>query len=137
MGADGKQVMFYDQLIRDSNEGDVILEVFAKLAPDAYAVAGEENLVKIADVRLLTPLKTSVFGDTRMHFQHVRVNPDMRLWPRGWKRTETFIEPTLPENMLSYPLPAWPETNEEAKEKYMDQVREFGCPFQWLLDIVA
>ena len=28
----------------------------------------------------------------------------------------------------------WPDTDEEAKEMYEEQVKEFGCPFAWVLE---
>lgn len=63
LDADGNQVMFYDQLKR-IQAGETILEVYAKTAPES--LGGE--LVKIADLVLLSNLFTSKFGDERLHF---------------------------------------------------------------------
>ena len=69
--SDGNQITWYDQL-KTIKSGESVLEVFAMTAPPA--LNGE--LVKIADIVLETDLYTSVFGDERLHFQHVRVMND-------------------------------------------------------------
>ena len=34
---------------------------------------------------------------------------------------------------MDVPLGVWPEDNAEAEAFYIEQVRETGCPFAWLL----
>jgi len=37
------------------------------------------------------------------------------------------------KNDIKVPRNVWPEDNDEAEQFYIDQVRESGCPFAWLL----
>lgn len=56
-------VMFYDQL-KTIEEGTNLLEVWAWTAPES--LGGDK--IKIADVKLTSPLVTSTFGDERLYF---------------------------------------------------------------------
>ena len=80
---DGEQVMFYDQL-KTIPVGATILEVWAITAPVADQFDTER--VKIADVKLLSPLITSTFADTRLFFQHKRVQRDRKYWTRAMRK---------------------------------------------------
>jgi len=115
--SDGNQVMFYNQL-KTITEGQTILEVYAMTAPpDA-----DGELVKIADIVLLSDLYTSRFGDERLHFQHVRVWNDYRFWPRSWMwHTEDVHIAQTEENTWGRSVPAvWPETEEDAQAFYLE-----------------
>ena len=56
---DGTQNMWYDQLRDEIKSGDMLLDVMAWTAP--ASLGGE--FVKIADIKLLSDLYTSVWGD--------------------------------------------------------------------------
>jgi hypothetical protein len=74
---DGEQVMFYDQL-KTIPVGATILEVWGITAPLSDEFESEK--IKIADVKLLSPLITSTFADTRLYFQHKRITYDRKFW---------------------------------------------------------
>ncbi len=71
--------MFYDQLKRIP-QGSTIMSVEALTAP--VSLGG--TWVKMADIKLKTPLFTSQFADTRMFFKHHEIRTDLSLWPRSW-----------------------------------------------------
>jgi len=132
IGADGNQVMFYDQLKR-LEPGMTVYEVYASTGP--ACIGGD--FIKIADIKLKTKLVTSKFGDTNLYFRHARVQSDYKYWPQVWKRghKDAIFENTgehiwgekVPENV-------WPEADDKAAEDFfVKQITEFGCPFAWLL----
>ena len=122
---------WYEQLMSiTADPNQPLLEVYALTAP--LQRGGER--VKIGKIELQTYLTTSVFGDERLYFQHIRGNTDLDYYPDGWGRFDTRRQPddegwgtTVPDT--------WPATDEEAKTKFMEQERLFGCPFAWLLGI--
>jgi len=30
-------------------------------------------------------------------------------------------------------VPFWPKNEDKAKDRFIDEVKEFGCPFEWLM----
>ena len=127
--------MFYDQLTR-IKQGAKILEVWGLTAP--VSLGG--MWIKMADIKLKTDLYKSYFGDTRLYFQHKRMVHDKEFWPSAWvKLAEDFKfndndraqiwGSTVPTG----PGVGWPEDNEGAKQKFMQQVATYGCPFAWLI----
>lgn len=90
--------------------------------------------IKIGHIELLTELTTSVFGDTRLFFQHLRHRMDSKYYPDGWNKYDHKITDEDPGWGETVP-DTWPTTEEEAKNKFMEQERLFGCPFAWLLGI--
>ena len=115
-----------------------ILEVHAMTAPvGATTPTGEEGkLVKIADIILRTPLLTSKWGDANLFFRHRPVHKDRRYWPRDWVRNHSDVAfKKTEENIWGFEVPqgVWPETDDEAEAFYIEQVKETGCPFAWLL----
>ena len=71
--------MFYDQLKRIP-QGSTNMSVEALTAP--VSLGG--TWVKMADIKLKTPLFTSQFADTRLFFKHHEIRTDLSLWPRSW-----------------------------------------------------
>ena len=109
--------MFYDQL-KTITEGQTVLEVYAVTAPPDL----DGELVKIADIVLMTDFYTSRFGDERLHFQHVRVWNDYRFWPYQWRSQsgDVHIDQTE-ENTWGRTVPAvWPENEEDAQAFYLE-----------------
>jgi hypothetical protein len=49
---------------------------------------------------------------------------------------DQVFDKTDPANQLGEIPEVWPDTDPEAKNFFMDQVSEFGCPFGWLLNQV-
>ena len=122
--------MWYDQLMDSHSAGDTIYEVHALTAPVDFG--GE--LIKIADVKLLTDLHTSRWADENLYFRHKSVYWDMKYWENSWKdheRSWNFHK----MNAKTSTVPAgWPTDDDEAaKAMYEDQVQAHGCPFAWLL----
>ena len=123
--------MFYDQLKR-IQQGTTIFELWGLTAP----LSLKGNWVKMADIKLKTPLLTSYFADTRLHFQHKRLTYQSN-WPRGWKTAaKDFIvdvtDPTLVWGNFA-PAGIWPTDNAAAETFYIDQVTKYNCPFGWLI----
>ena len=73
--------MFYDQLKRITS-GSVIMSVEALTAPQKLG----GTWVKMADIKLLTPLFTSTFADLRLFFRHSEIRVDKDLWLPEWNR---------------------------------------------------
>lgn len=98
---------------RDINQGDVVLHAYALTAP--IPLGGQK--VKIADLRLLTPLVTSPFGDARLFFQHETTKNDRELWPGEWRRLDEdpIFDPRDPNQIWGRTVPGapnnWPETD--------------------------
>ena len=107
---------------------------------EVYALTGPACLggdfVKVADIKLLTKPVTSRFADEKLYFRHGRPQADYKYWTKAWRQghkdaifenTEEFIFGNeVPEGV-------WPETDEEAEKFFVDQIKEFRCPFAWLL----
>jgi len=102
-------------------------------APEAL----DGELIHIADIKLLSPLHTSEFGDNRLFFRHQSIAKDRKFWPREWRRLreDPFFSKKNEDNIWGRDVPedVWPEDEDAAKALYDAQVSEFGCPFQWLL----
>ena len=74
---------WYDDIKSKVYMGENLFEVYA------YTVAsrdGPETEVKIADVRLQTPLYTSRWSDENLYFQHRPVSPDKKFWSENVRR---------------------------------------------------
>lgn len=74
---------WYDDIKSKVHMGENLFEVYA------YTVAsqdGPETEVKIADVRLQTPLYTSRWGDENLYFRHRPVFLDKKFWSKNVKR---------------------------------------------------
>lgn len=103
---------------------------------EAWAIdtPGDE-LVKIAEVQLTTDLLTSLFGDERMHFQHVRPSLDRPYWTRAVRLSADEIDPeqALPDiHQDDFDVSAWPTDDAEAEAMLIEQIDTYGCPFYWL-----
>jgi|SanBayMetagenome_1026888.scaffolds.fasta_scaffold113984_1 hypothetical protein len=127
--------MFYDQLTR-IKQGSKILEAWGLTAP--LSLGGV--WIKMADVNLKTDLYKSFFGDTRLHFQHKRMKLDTAFWPSAWVKLAEDVKfnDQDPTQLWGYTVPTgpgvgWPVDDEGAKQKFMQQVATYGCPFAWLL----
>ena len=122
---------WYEQLMSITADPErPLLTVYALTAP--LQLNGER--VKIGSIELDSQLTTSVFGDERLYFQHLRGPQDKKLYKKEWKQFD--FKRTEEHTSWGRWAPAtWPTTNEEAKYKYMEQERLFGCPFAWLLGI--
>jgi len=72
----------------------------------------------------------------------MRTNADRTYWPEGWFREDRDTDPRfdqIDENLWLHGVPAgvWPDSDEAAKEMFLDNTANGGCPFQWLLDAFA
>lgn len=103
----------------------------------------------IATINLKTKLYSSEAGDTRLFFQHIRVNKDYRMFPREWKKgskapsdfPDFTRERETPEYEMLKGLTKkdhkegtiwpWPSEDGEAEAKYL-RLSAAGCPFSWL-----
>ena len=74
---------WYDEIKSNISQGEVIYEVYAYRPSTSQA---EESEIKIADVRLLTPLHTSLWADEHLYFKHKRIQRDRKYWPLDLKR---------------------------------------------------
>lgn len=45
------------------------------------------ELIHIADIKLLSPLHLSKFGDERLFFGHRSIYHDRKFWPKAWRFT--------------------------------------------------
>jgi hypothetical protein len=132
----GEQVMYYDQLKR-IEQGSTILEAWGLTAPESL----DGEWIKIADINLITPLYTSVFGDERLFFQHVDTTNDRDLWPNAWVglNEDPKFNQNDADNVWGNEVPTgefgWPEDAEEAEARYLAQIDTYSCPFAWLLDL--
>lgn len=96
--------------------------------------------VKIASIRLETPLMQSEFGDRRLHFQHQDGWEHLlRNWWKGWFDFETIRDQRIPANTWAPNNETiyLPNNNEKAKEVVLEGISQFGCPFAWLLNLVS
>uniref|UniRef100_A0A7S3I4L1 Uncharacterized protein n=3 Tax=Choreotrichia TaxID=141411 RepID=A0A7S3I4L1_9SPIT len=137
---DGNQIHWVDHVRDTLSEGDVIYEVYAQVEPFFPGTEDDElvlddKLVMIAEVKLLTDLQTSRWGDEKLFFQHRQINRDRRFWPLSWKRLNEDVrfDKRLPENTFGNETPEWPQDTEEAKALFAEQMETFGCPFEWLM----
>jgi len=60
---------------------------------------------------------------------------DVKFWtPEGRKlREDVVFKKEDPDNLFGNETPDWPENVNEAKDKFIDQVETWGCPFEWLM----
>ena len=122
---------WYEQLMSITTDPEKpLLDVYALTAP--YQKGGER--IKIGHIELLSEITTSKFGDERLFFQHIRGYRDQKLYEGGWAKYDFKRASNMSGWGTSVP-DTWPATNAEAKTKYMEQERLFGCPFAWLLGI--
>lgn len=81
---------WYDEIKDKLSEDEVIYEVFAwSLNEDDPR--GDLIERKIADVRLMTNLFTSVWGDENLFFRHKHVHLDHKFWSSGLKNLSEDI----------------------------------------------
>ena len=111
------------------------MRVYAWDMPEGEGFEDRER-VHIADIVLKSKLFTSLQGDARLYFQHLRVGVDREVWPREWKKADTDFQAERQETAFPGIL-NWPETDEEAREKYVNSIMKDdngvrGCPFSWL-----
>jgi len=116
-----------------AKRAEPLLELYAVFDPADVDIPAKK--VKIGQFRLMegTDITTSKFGDERLYFQHDRFT-DWKLYNPQWKALDKVRDDT--EERWPNIIPnTWPTTEEKAKEKYIDQVKLFGCPFAWVLGI--
>ena len=92
----------------------------------------EGELIHIADIKLLSELHFSEFGDNRLFFRHQSIAKDRKFWPRAWRklREDPFFSKKNEDNIWGNDVPdTWPEDEDEAKAMYDAQVETYGCPF--------
>lgn len=117
-------------------KGDVIYEVYAQTAPIFPGDDPEDDkLEKIANLRLKSDLLQSKWADEELFFRHRPVHKDRRFWPREWRRLNEDVrfDKKVQENVFGNETPEWPECTEHAKEMFIEQSEEYGCPFAWLM----
>jgi len=91
-------------------------------------------VVKIANIRMKSDFVTSEWADLRLFFKHDRIKEDRKSWPRKWRRHAPEISfSRAEENLFGNEVPYWPTNEEEAEDKFIDQVTKWGCPFEWLM----
>jgi len=124
------------------NDGIKVLDVYAWTAPEGEVDLNGQprEYLKIGEINLKTKLYTSEAGDSRLFFQHIRMNKDYRVWPKAWKNEpkpdfqgirDVPVYPGiegLTKNGENWP---WPNDDEAAKLKYKE-LEASGCPFSWL-----
>lgn len=102
-------VPWYDTIRDGVSEGDTIFNVYA-VTPGA----ADEH---IADVIMQSLFYTSVFGDTRLYFQHRKVGQfDQPLWgenKREWFRLEDRVDNRIRGRVFNNIPNTWP-TNSDA-----------------------
>ena len=87
------------------------------------------NVQHIANIKANSAIVTSNFGDTRLFFQHERMNTDLNANP-GWRR---YIERVNTNDTWgNRAIPEWPANRDDAEEMLRSGIRDFGCPFAWL-----
>ena len=91
--------VWYRQLQKKIPKGSTIFEVYARTAPRDCTVE-ESRLVKIAEVKLLTDLYTSAFGDNGLYFQHRRVKHDMKIFPKNGRKKHGRLNHALIKSLL-------------------------------------
>ena len=125
---------WYETVRAGVDEGDTIFEV--------HAYSPEDGEVHVANLVMVSELHTSEFGDTRLYFRHTKTpGNDKPYWPDDKRRAwwliekESKLDNTDPTNLWGDQVPdTYPtDSDEAAKEFYVDQVRQFNCPFAWLL----
>ena len=127
---------WYRQLQAAIPRNSTILDVYALTAPPDVQ---ESKRVKIAEVQTLTELYTSTWGDERLYFQHRRIMKDFRYYPKRWKQEGMDAEDCFKRNSSLHwgrevPPGVWPGSDDKAQEFFEEQIRDYGCPFAWLLD---
>ena len=126
---------WYRQLQAKIPKDSIILDVYALTAPTWFE--GSER-VKIAEIKLLTELYTSQFGDDVLQFQHIRIRRDRKHWPKEWRQDAIDAEDCTANHEhekygKTVPEGVWPDNDADAKEFFEEQQREYGCPFAWLM----
>ena len=104
---------WYEVVQRDVKAGNTIFEVHAQLGPGGA-------FEKVADIKMLTDFTTSLFGDSRLHFQHVRVRSDKKSYAdKQWKKSANFdMEEFVQDEMdewnagLTVPTERWPDEDD-------------------------
>ena len=76
---------WYDKVKGAAKTGDTLFKVMAKARPDA-------DFVHIANVKLLSDLVTSEFGDNRLFFQKERAIKDQKYWHWEWREKARSLE---------------------------------------------
>ena len=84
----------------------------------------------IANIRVTSPVITSLFGDERLFFQHVRKGADFQREP-AWRRYVEALDPT--DEFGDTNVPFWPRNQDNARAWVRGSIAEHGCPFAWLL----
>ena len=76
---------WYDKVKAAAKTGDTLFKVMAKARPDA-------DWVQIANVKLLSDLVNSEFGDNRLFFQKSRAVADQKYWGWEWREKARSLE---------------------------------------------
>ena len=83
------------------------------------------ELEHIANIRLLTYFKTSLFGDQRLFFRHLNIAGDRLLWPTAWRlmREDLTQSKDDPDNVWGNEVPAgvWPDNDVDAEAFFLEQ----------------
>ena len=92
----------------------------ALTAPES--LGGE--LVKIADVNLVTKLHTSLWADLNLYFRHKGLYWDFKYWPNEWRNYErSWNFHRMNAKTSTVPEGIWPTDDDEAaKAMFEDQV---------------
>lgn len=136
--ADGNQIHWANEVLaRGLGAGDVIYQVFGYREPlfPGEDPEVDDKMEHIANIRLKTPLLQSSWADERLRFRHRPVGRDRRFWPRAWRRLneDTFFSKNDPDNVFGNEVPDWPDNDDDARDRFIDQAQEYGCPFEWLM----
>ena len=104
--------------------GDTVYEVYAQVEPilEGDDSTLEDKLVKIANIKLKTPLVTSTWGDEKLFFQHAYIFRDRKRWPREWRRDDS-IDLRFErddENTFGTEVPFWPKGPIWAEQKFIN-----------------
>jgi len=111
--------IWYRQIQQKIYKDDVILKVYALTAPPSLGPE-ESRRVHIADIKLLSDLYTSKWGDSELFFKHKRVLEDRRYFPKEWARQAKRDEQCFSKvkNFKDQIQGTWPSVRNDSKEKF-------------------
>jgi len=112
--ADGNEIFWWNQL-KDIEENTVLLKVMARSHPDDPIKFPESTLEHIANIRLTSRLITSIFGDTRLFFQHEPSKGDWSLEPEWSGHVDRIPRRTQDDVWGNRPIADFPEDPVEQK----------------------
>ena len=81
----------WHQQLSSIPSGSHVLDVYALTKPISFG----GDRIKIGEIHTESELTTSVFGDERLFYQHLKVSDDSDFWENGWRA----LDETVPDNL--------------------------------------